>query len=85
MCKTARGRGVALALIRAAVAYATENGAPFVEAYPRAGATRTGDDNAYFGTEPLFRRAGFRVVRKPLENRPRNWIPRVTMRIEASR
>jgi GNAT superfamily N-acetyltransferase len=83
--KTARGRGVALALIRAAVAYAAENGAPAVEAYPRAGAARTGDDNAYFGTEPLFRRAGFRVVRKPLEGQPRNWVRRVTMRINALR
>jgi GNAT superfamily N-acetyltransferase len=80
--KTARGRGIALALIRAAVAYATAHGAPAVEAYPRAGATRTGDDNAYFGTEPLFRRAGFRVLRQPLANRPRHWVPRVTMRIK---
>jgi GNAT superfamily N-acetyltransferase len=78
--KTARGQGIALALIRAAVAYAFEHGAPGVEAYPRAGTKRTSDDNAYFGTEPLFRRAGFRVVRKPLKNVPRNWIPRVTMR-----
>jgi GNAT superfamily N-acetyltransferase len=79
--KTARGRGIALALIRAAVVYAAEQGAPAVEAYPRAGATRTADDNAYFGTEPLFRRAGFRVIRKPLERRPHSWVPRVTMRI----
>ena len=78
--KTARGRGIALALIRAAVTYATEKGAPSVEAYPRAGATRIGDDNAYFGTEPLFRRAGFRVVRKPQKGLPRNWVPRVTVR-----
>jgi GNAT superfamily N-acetyltransferase len=82
--KTARGRGIALALIQAAVAYAIEQGAHAVEAYPRAGTTRTGDDNAYFGTEPLFRRAGFRVVRQPLENRPRHWVPRVTMRIKAA-
>ena len=82
--KTARSRGIALALIRAAAAYATEHGAPAVEAYPRAGTTRTGDDNAYFGTEPLFRRAGFRVIRTPLENRPRHWVPRVTMRINAA-
>jgi len=80
--KTARGRGIALALIRAAVAYATERGAPAVEAYHRAGATRTDDSNAYFGTELLFRRAGFRVIRKPLKNRPRHWVPRVTMRIK---
>jgi len=81
--KTTRGRGIAVALIRAAVNYAGKNGAPAVEAYPRAGDARTGDDNAYFGTEPLFRRAGFRVIREPLENRPRNWIARVTMRIDA--
>ena len=82
--KTARGRGIALAAIEAAVAYAIEKGAPAVEAYPRAGSARTGDDNAFFGTEPLFRRAGFRVIRRPLEGLPRNWVPRVTMRIETS-
>ena len=81
--KTARGQGIAVALIRAAVDYAMERGAPAVEAYPRAGAARTRDDNAYIGTQPLFRRAGFRVIREPLENVPRNWIPRVTMRINA--
>ena len=80
--KAARGRGIALASIEAAVAYAAENGAPAVEAYPRAGSARTGDDNAFFGTEPLFRRAGFRVIRTPPEDYPRNWVPRVTMRIE---
>ena len=83
--KTARGRGIAVALIRAALAYAFERGAPAAEAYPRAGATRTADDNAYFGTEALFHRAGFRLVRRPLEDRPRNWVPRVTMRIRAPR
>jgi len=81
--KTARGGGVAVALIKAAVAYAFEKGAPAVEAYPRAGDARTGDDNAYFGTEPLFRRAGFQVIQGPLKDRPRNWIPRVVMRIDA--
>lgn len=81
--KNARGRGIACALIRAAVAYAREHGADAVEAYPRAGAKRIGDDNAYFGTEAMFRRAGFRVIRTPLKNLPRNWVPRVTMRVEA--
>ena len=75
-----RGRGIAIALIRAAVAYAGEHGAPTVEAYPRAGEERTGDDNAYFGTEPMFRRAGFEVVREPLQGVPRNWLPRLAMR-----
>lgn len=83
--KTARGRGIGIGLIRAAAAYAFEQGAPAVEAYPRAGTTRTGDDNAYFGTEPLFRRAGFKVIRKPLTNLPRNWTARVVMRTTAPR
>ena len=76
-----RGRGIAIALIRAAVAYASERGAPAVEAYPRADGGRTNDDNAYFGTEPMFRRAGFEVIREPLPNRQRNWLPRAVMRI----
>ncbi len=66
--KRARGQGIALALIEAAQAYAAKHGAPAVEAYPRAGAVRVHDDFAYIGTETLFRRAGFRVVRKPLPN-----------------
>lgn len=83
--KAARGRGIALALIGAAVAYATGHGAPAVEAYPRAGSARTSDDNAYFGTETLFRRAGFRTLRAPMEHRPRHWVARVTMRIDTRR
>jgi GNAT superfamily N-acetyltransferase len=82
--KALRGSGIALALIRAAVAYAAGQGAYAVEAYPRAGATRTGDDNAYFGTEPLFRRAGFQVIRRPLKDRPRTWVPRVVVRIKCA-
>lgn len=75
---SARGRGIALALIREAVRYAKKWGAPAVEAYPRAGSARTKDDNAFFGTEPLFRRAGFRVT---MRNAPRNRVRRVTMRL----
>lgn len=81
VAKRARGKGVAIALIKAAVAYAAENGAPSVEAYPRAGEDRTSDDSAYFGTEPLFRQAGFTLVREPLDKMPKNWTPRVTMRL----
>jgi GNAT superfamily N-acetyltransferase len=81
VCKSQRGRGIALALIREAVAYAGEQGAAAVEAYPRAGSTRVEDDNAYFGTEPLFRRAGFGVIRKPRRKLPANWVKRVTMRV----
>ena len=84
VAKRARGRGVALALIEAAVAYAAEHDAPAVEAYPRAGKGRVQDDNAYFGTEAMFRRAGFRVIRKVPQGLPKNWTPRVTMRSECS-
>jgi GNAT superfamily N-acetyltransferase len=82
---SARGRGIAVALIRAAVAYAARWGAPAVEAYPRAGSLRTADDNAFFGTEPLFRRAGFKVIRQPTGKAQRNRVRRVTMRVSASR
>lgn len=80
--RNARGAGVAVALIRAAVAYAASRGAPAVEAYPRAGRVRVHDDFAYYGTEPLFRRAGFSVIRRPLKGLPKNWTPRVTMRVD---
>ena len=76
---SARGRGIALALIRAAVAYARKHGAPAVEGYPRAGSARTSDDNAFFGTEPMFRRAGFRVLGKARPKASR--LRRVTMRL----
>ena len=80
--KGMRGQGIAVALIGAAVEYAAAHGAPAVEAYPRAGEERTGDDNAYFGVEALFRRAGFRIIREPLPNRPRHWTPRLAMRLD---
>ncbi len=79
--RRSRGRGVAQALIRAAVAYAAKQGAPAVEAYPRAGDVRVHDDFAFIGTEALFRKAGFRKVRGPLRGLPHGWTPRVTMRV----
>ncbi|MBM3489527.1 MAG: N-acetyltransferase [Alphaproteobacteria bacterium] len=84
MRRTARGQGLAVALVQAAVRYAAAQGARIVEAYPRAGAARAEDASVYFGTEPLFRRAGFRVARPPLPGLPRNWQPRLAMRIETA-
>lgn len=78
---TARGRGIAIALIRAAVAFARKHGAPGVEAYPRAGSARTKDDNAFFGTEPMFRRAGLKVIRKRPAKLAGNRVARVAMRV----
>jgi GNAT superfamily N-acetyltransferase len=75
----ARGQGVAAALIRAALAYAAERGAPAVEAYPRADRKRVHDEWAFYGTEALFKKAGFKKVRGILPV-PKGWTPRVTMR-----
>ena len=75
-----RGQGVAVAMIRAAVDYAGERGAPAVEAYPRADGKRVHDDFAFFGTKAMFAKAGFRQVRGLLPRLPKGWLPRVTMR-----
>ncbi|HYK98311.1 MAG TPA: GNAT family N-acetyltransferase [Candidatus Acidoferrales bacterium] len=75
-----RGRGVAVAMLRAAVEYAGKRGAPAVEAYPRADAKRVHDDFAYIGTEAMFRKAGFRRARGVMKDLPKGWTPRVTMR-----
>jgi GNAT superfamily N-acetyltransferase len=75
-----RGKGTAIALIRAAVRYAGKHGAPAVEAYPRKESKRLHDDFAFYGTEAMFRKASFRRVRGPLAGLPKNWTPRVTMR-----
>ena len=79
-----RGRGVAVAMLRAAVEYAGKRGAPAVEAYPRADARRVHDDFAYIGTEAMFRKAGFRRARGVMKDLPKGWTPRVTMRAKCA-
>ncbi|MDQ6858415.1 MAG: hypothetical protein M3Z65_05405 [Chloroflexota bacterium] len=71
--------GASRGLIRAAVAYAGARGAPAVEAYPRADDKRVHDEWAFYGTEALFRKAGFKKVRGLLHV-AKGWTPRVTMR-----
>src|SRR5437870_11010598 len=75
-----RGKGVAGAMIRAAVKYAGKRGAPAVEAHPRADGKRVHDDFAFFGTQAMFRKAGFRTIRGVLPGLRKGWTPRVTMR-----
>jgi GNAT superfamily N-acetyltransferase len=76
-----RGTGVTTALLRAAVEYAAKQGAPAVEGYPRADdAPRVTAESAFFGTEAMFRRAGYRRIRGVRPDLPRGWAPRVTMR-----
>lgn len=80
-----RRKGVAVALLRASVEYAAKRGAPAIEGYPRADGKRVHDDFAFIGTEALFRKAGFRKVRGVMDDLPRGWTPRVTMRATCTR
>ncbi|NNF68827.1 MAG: GNAT family N-acetyltransferase [Acidimicrobiia bacterium] len=67
---TARRQGVAAALLRAAIAMATEHGAQAIEGFPQAGdRTRSRGSNFQTGVEPLFEQAGFEPVRRPSDNR----------------
>jgi ribosomal protein S18 acetylase RimI-like enzyme len=82
---TARGRGVARALLEGAIAYAGERGAVALEAYP----VRVGDgeaihpESAFSGTLPMFERAGFRVVADRASD-PSSSRQRVVVRRELS-
>jgi ribosomal protein S18 acetylase RimI-like enzyme len=62
-----RGQGVARALLKGAIAYAKEQGATLVEAYPVDKTTRSKDANMWFGAKSMFDKAGFKEVarRKP--------------------
>jgi GNAT superfamily N-acetyltransferase len=58
-----RGRGVADALLAAAVDYARDHGATLLEAYPvDTSGGRVPSANVYHGTLSMFERAGFHVV-----------------------
>ena len=70
--RTARGQGIAAALLAAAVDYARDHGATMLEAYPvDTGGGRVPSANVYHGTLSMFERAGFRVVERRQFNRPR--------------
>ena len=61
--RRARGKGVASALLDAAVAYAREHGARLLEAYPvDTSGGRVPAAEAFKGTLGMFERAGFRVA-----------------------
>ena len=76
-----RRRGVAHALLAAAVEHARSRGATTLEAYPlHESRGRISSSAAYVGTQPMFERAGFEVVEL------RQWnaqaAPRPIMRLE---
>jgi GNAT superfamily N-acetyltransferase len=63
--RKARGRGVAAALLDAAVDYAREHGARLLEAYPvDTSSGRVPAAEAFKGTLGMFEGAGFRVVER---------------------
>lgn len=69
--KQHRGRGVATALIEAAVDYARENGATLVEAYPvEPRSDRMPDFWAWMGLASMFEQTGFQEVARRGETRP---------------
>ena len=64
----ARGRGVAEAMLKGAMAWARERGVRLLEAYPCDKPARARDDSMWFGAKSMFDRAGFTEVarRKPM-------------------
>ena len=83
---TARGGGVARALLAAALDHARQHGATAVEAYPVAvdQAEPIDPDAAFTGTLPMFEKAGFRVVADRASD-PSSRTRRVVVRRELRR
>lgn len=65
-----RGQGVARALLEAAVAYARQQGATLVEAYPVDKAVRSNDHDLWFGTKSMYDKVGFKEVARRKPSRP---------------
>lgn len=81
---TARGQGVARALLDAAISYAGARGGIALEAYPvviDADGEPIHPDAAFTGTLPMFQRAGFVVVADRASD-PASTRPRVVVRRE---
>ena len=71
VAKEARGRGVTVALLRAAADYAASHGADTIEGYPLdTRGVRTPAAFAWWGLAPAFSRAGFREVARRSPTRP---------------
>ncbi len=73
--RSVRGRGVAHALLAAAVGYARDHGATMLEAYPvDASRGRVPAASAFTGPPGMYERAGFEVVER------RQWSPKTPVR-----
>lgn len=65
-----RGRGVAEAMLRAAIDYAREQGATSLEAYPVDKPEPSHPDFMWFGARRMYDRAGFKEVARRTPTRP---------------
>lgn len=65
-----RGQGVAHALLQGAIAYAREQGATLIEAYPVDKPCRARDNDMWFGSKSMYDRAGFQEVVRRKPERP---------------
>jgi GNAT superfamily N-acetyltransferase len=84
--RQSRGRGIANALLDAAIAYAREHGATLLEAYPRdTHGQRIHAGDAYRGTLSMFERAGFEVAARRQFNAASPVRPIVRRRVRPSR
>jgi ribosomal protein S18 acetylase RimI-like enzyme len=83
---TARGRGIARALLGAAIEHARVRGAVALEAYPvvPGEGEAVQSDAAFTGTLPMFEAAGFKVVAERASD-PSARNPRVVVRRELRR
>jgi ribosomal protein S18 acetylase RimI-like enzyme len=81
--ESARGRGVARALLDGAIDFAREHRAEALEAYPVAIDAGEGiqPESAFTGTLPMFERSGFTVVAERASD-PKASRPRVVVRLE---
>lgn len=79
VARKARGRGVADALLRAAVEYAQACGARILEGYPVETEGRLSSASAYTGTRGMFERAGFTLAAETT-SKASGGRPRVVMR-----
>ncbi len=83
--RQARGRGVAAALLNAAIDFASAQGATTLEAYPvDVGEGRVPAANAFHGTLAMFERAGFTVVERRQWNATAPVRPIVRLRLTAT-
>jgi GNAT superfamily N-acetyltransferase len=68
--RSARGKGSAERMLRAAVNHARDQGARLVEAYPVDAHEQQHPDEMFFGAKSMYDRAGFREVARRRPTRP---------------